>query len=402
MNPKNRTNARKGWPDGLKKHVRSSGVYYYWVDPRSGTEKSLKCKDDFQTAKKRAAELNNIVSKIMADDIVNSIAYERKSNAPTLQDFLPTYLDYCKEAGQAKNTILTKTSHLNGAVDFFGDKALDEITVKDVNSMLKSYVDDGKKWKAKHTRTYLIDLYKHAKTTGDVSLDFNDPVTPTRAPKPKVKRARLMFEQFELIVAEAKKLKRKPWAYNSILLGLVTGQREADLTRTRFKKLKDWDGMYKKWVESDYHEDFIPYSYVGKNHLYMVQSKRNAMVKIPLALRLDAIGLTVGDVVKMCRDRVASRFLLHHTVNTAKAFRGDNITPVTISKNFKDCRNAAKLDESKWTGKTPPTYHELRSLSERLYEAQGINTQELLGHESPNSTAVYHDLRSIEWTEIKL
>ncbi len=31
-------------------------------------------------------------------------------------------------------------------------------------------------------------------------------------------------------------------------------------------------------------------------------------------------------------------------------------------------------------GKTPPTFHEQRSLSERLYRAQGIDTKTLLGH----------------------
>ncbi len=39
-----------------------------------------------------------------------------------------------------------------------------------------------------------------------------------------------------------------------------------------------------------------------------------------------------------------------------------------------DKRNFDGLEE----GKTPSTFHEQRSLAERLYEVQGINTKELL------------------------
>ena len=54
-----------------------------------------------------------------------------------------------------------------------------------------------------------------------------------------------------------------------------------------------------------------------------------------------------------------------------------------------------------WEGKTPPTFHEIRSLSERLYSRQGdVRTQELLGHRDPRMTAVYHDVRGAEWVRV--
>nr|WP_241489112.1 hypothetical protein [Cronobacter sakazakii] len=45
----------------------------------------------------------------------------------------------------------------------------------------------------------------------------------------------------------------------------------------------------------------------------------------------------------------------------------------------------------------PATLHEQRSLAERLYEAQGVDTQKLLGHKSPNHAARYHDDRVKAW-----
>ncbi|HGP4140518.1 TPA: integrase, partial [Enterobacter roggenkampii] len=49
-----------------------------------------------------------------------------------------------------------------------------------------------------------------------------------------------------------------------------------------------------------------------------------------------------------------------------------------------------------------PTFHEQRSLSERLYEGQGINTRQLLGHSSDRMTAQYHNDRGLEWVKVKV
>lgn len=49
---------------------------------------------------------------------------------------------------------------------------------------------------------------------------------------------------------------------------------------------------------------------------------------------------------------------------------------------------------------TPATFHEQRSLAERLYKQQGINTQKLLGHKSQLQTERYNDDRGKNWTSI--
>lgn len=42
-----------------------------------------------------------------------------------------------------------------------------------------------------------------------------------------------------------------------------------------------------------------------------------------------------------------------------------------------------------------PSLHECRSLAERLYRAQGIDTQTLLGHSRPQQTDDYNDDRGL-------
>ena len=49
---------------------------------------------------------------------------------------------------------------------------------------------------------------------------------------------------------------------------------------------------------------------------------------------------------------------------------------------------------------TLATFHEQRSLSERWYKVQGIDTQKLLGHKTPGQTARHHDDRGKDWITI--
>lgn len=46
------------------------------------------------------------------------------------------------------------------------------------------------------------------------------------------------------------------------------------------------------------------------------------------------------------------------------------------------------------------TFHEQRSLSERLYRKQGIDTQALLGHTTRLQTDRYNNTRGKEWVTI--
>jgi len=47
-----------------------------------------------------------------------------------------------------------------------------------------------------------------------------------------------------------------------------------------------------------------------------------------------------------------------------------------------------------------PTFHEIRSLSGRLYADQGINAQALLGHKDTKTTSLYLDSRGTEWISV--
>lgn len=154
-----------------------------------------------------------------------------------------------------------------------------------------------------------------------------------------------------------------------MLLAIVTGQRLGDISAMKFCDI--WD-----------------------EHLHIVQEKTGARLAIPLSLRCNALNMTVGGVVSRCRDRVVSPFLVHYFRATSMAPRGGQVSANTLSTNFGRARDQAAID---WGDGTPATFHEQRSLAERLYKGQGVDTRLLLGHKSQKQTDQYHDDRGKDW-----
>ena len=73
---------------------------------------------------------------------------------------------------------------------------------------------------------------------------------------------------------------------------------------------------------------------------------------------------------------------------------GKPLTLASLSARFETAREGAF---GKYVGEgDPPSLHECRSLAERLYRQQGINTQTLLGHKHQRMTDLYNDDRGLE------
>lgn len=400
-----RTAGRRDLPDNLLPRPRKSGervvVYWYWRDPRDGIEKPLKCPDDRATAIRRAKELNAIVTREMADQVITDITASptRRIAGTPFNTFAIHCLTLAKERGLAENTLRSRKSLTNAAIKWFNDRSIHTLGVPDIAQLLKHYTDQGKNRYAQSLRAVLIDIWNAAKQEGLLSAEHANPAEIARRPVAKVQRARLTLDAFNIILNAAEELgkARGIWVPNSMLLALVTGQRREDLVIAQFRKGRDWDAAWQAWQEGSKHL-LHPYPYIDDDRLWIIQQKTGALVSIPLDLRLEVIGLSVGDIIERCRSKIASRHLLHHTIPFGNAPRGSRISIDTVSHAFADARKNTDLE---WPGKTPPTFHELRSLSERLYKAQGIDTRALLGHRHARMTEVYNDPRQAEWLTVK-
>ena len=200
-------------------------------------------------------------------------------------------------------------------------------------------------------------------------LDRN-PAAQVRTQHVTVQRNRLTLDQWRLIKDHAEE-HQPPWVSRMLTLALVSGQRRSDLVKMRFSDV--WD-----------------------DHLHVEQFKTGARLALPLGLRLDALSTTLSDAIEACRDyAVGTEYLL-------RKHDGKRPVDASLSARFEEAREASiPVCE---TG-SPVSLHECRSLSERLYRAQGINTMILLGHSSQQMTDMYNDDRGLssgKWKTLQL
>lgn len=250
-----------------------------------------------------------------------------------------------------------------------GMKTISAVDVRDIAQILDEYIADGQARMAQVIRSVLIDVFKEAQHAGEVPPGYN-PALATKQPRRKITRQRLNLEEWKKIFAIAGAHHR--YLGNAMLLAIVTGQRLGDISKMKFSDI--WD-----------------------DHLHVIQEKTGSKIAIPLSLRCNAIDWCLRDVVARCRDYAVSPYMVHFFRATSQAERGAQVKSNTITMNFSKARNKAEID---WGDGTPATFHEQRSLSERLYKEQGINTQKLLGHKTQKQTDGYHDDRGKDWVVI--
>lgn len=321
-------------------------------------------------ANTRLAEQRSRQIMAISDKIATS-----KGKAITTNTWLDRYWKIQGErldSGDIKlNTYKQKAKPVALLRERVGMKLISAVNVRDIAEILEAYISDGQPRMAQVIRSVLIDVFKEAQHYGEVPPGYN-PALATKQPRRRITRQRLNMEEWQKIfdIADA----NHKYMGNAMLLALVTGQRLGDISNMKFSDI--WD-----------------------DHLHIVQEKTGSKIAIPLALRLNAINWSLREVVTRCRDYAVSPYLVHFFRATSQAERGAQVKSNTITMNFSKARDEVGVD---WGDGTPATFHEQRSLAERLYEAQGIDTQRLLGHKSPNQTARYHDDRGKDWTTIAI
>lgn len=213
----------------------------------------------------------------------------------------------------------------------------------------------GKNTMAGAMRSVLSDMFREAIVEGQVE---SNPVGPTRAPKIAVMRERLQLEVYTATRAAAEQL--PPWFPLAMDLALVTGQRREDVANMQF-------------------------SHVHDDRLHITQIKTGMKIALPLSLTLPAADLRLSAVIDRCRLVSRTDFLISPGIR--KNSPNGNIHPDGLTKKFVAARKLTGLEMSD----TPPTFHEIRSLSGRLYkDAYGKEfAQKLLGHTSEDTTNLY-------------
>ena len=246
-----------------------------------------------------------------------------------------------------------------------GARTISSIRPHEVAALVNSYAVDHPQT-AKRVLFESRDIFNEAMSYGWID---RNPAISVKAPICRIQRKRLSLEQWRLIHAYSVS-DLPPWVSRMLALAVITGQRRSDLVKMRFADV--WD-----------------------DHLHVEQAKTGTRLALPLALRLDVIGMTLGEAIEDCRAyAVGSEFML-------RKHDGHQLGDASLSARFEVAREAV----IPFAKGTPASLHECRSLSERLFRAQGIDTRVLLGHKHQAMTDVYNDDRGLtkgQWKTLSL
>lgn len=288
----------------------------------------------------------------------------------TLGQWVEIYIPLVNARQITRKTLLNRHAHIKRIVAALGHRRMGSIRPHEINSLIVD-IHQVHPVAAKRTLIEIRAMFDEALANGWVT--FN-PGKAVRMPRARVQRRRLALAEWKAIYEHAKS-SRPPWVHRLFLLALVTGQRRGDVAKMRFSDV---------WPDEQ-----------GRLHLHIVQQKTGMRMAIPLALRLDAIGVSLGEAINMCKsyaplDADGDGFLLRKTT-------GKPPCPESMSWRFEQSRESA-LPADRGQHR-PPTLHECRSLSEREYRRQGINTMVLLGHTRQQMTDLYNDDRGLDARE---
>jgi len=288
----------------------------------------------------------------------------------TLADWLPLYERLLSERDYNVQTVKNRMANLRHVRRLWGAHGIAELRPHHISSGLREFLPIRSST-ARRVLAEVREVYMEAIANGWAE---NSPAAHVRPPAHKIKRKRLDFETWTGMrkLADAG---RQRWVVSMLLLAIVTGQRRADLAKMQFDDIRD-------------------------GHLYIEQQKKagkphGARIALPLTLRLDAIGMTLADVVEHCRESAKPGG------NLLRIAGGGKIEESSLSTRFNETIRGLLGREAhgdhEW-----PSLHEVRSLSARMYRAQGVDVQTLLGHKDAAMTAVYVDDRGLSAGEYKM
>lgn len=355
MTPRQRKDPRL--PEGL----RERDGYYSYTSPEDGKEYGIG--RDRRAAIQQALEANAALRK------KPSLIERIRGTVVTWGEWCTTFEKILAARDAKPNTKRTRKSQMKRLRACFAEhRAAASIETKDCAAVLDALVNEGKARTAQAFRSFMADCFDRMIAKG---IRKDNPVNVTDAVTVKVNRARLPLEAFMAVY----KATSHAWLRNAMALALVAGKDRDSVANAQFSDFRDggW------WNE---------------------RSKTEARFYLPLHLRLDVFGMSLEDVVKQCRATgIVSKHLVHQTTRAKGARLGKKMHVDMITRVF--TAELAKLGLD-WSGKRPPTFHEIRSLAARLHKAQGnVSPQDLLSHKDPRSTAVYTDGRG-EWVRISV
>ncbi|MCY1357799.1 hypothetical protein D9M69_443060 [compost metagenome] len=297
--------------------------------------------------------------------LLNSILGRLTPGLQTLDTWCETYDTIISARPLKLKTLQNKRSNAAHLRHALGHRSMRSICPADIAMAVRAIWASGRPVAARRVLIEAQDLFNEAVLARVIN---QNPAAHIRQLPAPVKRSRLTFERWSEIHRWATE-NGQPWFAYALRLALVSAQRRADIITMR-------------------------QTHVWNEHLHVIQQKTGMRIALPLALHCNALGVTLGEIIREADDyRRPGDLLLRKA--------GDQqFGAAALTASFIEARDAVFPRET-WGDRTPPTFHEIRSLSERLYRAQGVDTQTLLGHKHQSMTDLYNDDRGLSRNDWK-
>lgn len=383
-----RSSKKRGWPDGL--YERNG--YFSWRNPLTGRELGIG-RVPVGEAKAQASEANiaiagmrdrpRLIHRLEGRSETTWLAwlavYQRKLGLYDKANGIEADPEHAPEVDLAKGTRATYGAVVRKIRLTWAEQLSLPLTAVDTK-----IIADGLDRIKKNTPSLAVGVRARLHQMFDMAIaqgwiDRN-PVEVTAKLSAKVQRSRFTWDVFQKLY-EAQPAGR---LRNAMALALVSGQPREVLCAARFTDV----GMLKRpgmepiecWM--------------------FTRGKTGAKIAIPVDVRLNALGMSLRDVIAQCRSTgVLSPYMLHIHKRHANHKLGAAVSAQRLTTEFRQAVSALGV---KWDG-TPPSLHELRSLSKRLYELQGgVNTLDLLGHKTEAMGELYADARGAEYKLVSI
>jgi enterobacteria phage integrase len=334
--------------DELLAHLFEQNGYYRYKHP--AMRQFVYLGNNKQVAVRLTMQLNVGLSPLdsrVVSALRHSVNNYTKSGTTFAQFFHCFQKDILPNKELSAKTINAYRYYLKRFSKEYGSYDINQISLKDISTFLSplSPVTSNR------FRAILSVFWKYAMAAGLVSDNL-----PAKTLKKRVivQRERLSVDGFKAIRSYA-----PDWLKNAMDIALITGQRVGDIAKMKHSDIKD-------------------------GFLYLKQGKTSQALKIPV------IGHFLG-IINRCKSNGCDNFI---TIDNK------SITSIKISQEFSLSRKESGFYDNI---QSPPTFHEIRSLSARLQKQSGIDkkiTQNWLGHSSEQMTDLYLSRCEDDYQEI--
>jgi len=267
----------------------------------------------------------------------------------------------------ARKTLSGRKTNLRHLLEQFGHRRIGSIRPHEIAAWMQQ-LRARTPTTARRVLIETCEVFDEAVLNGWI---VRNPASSLRQCPVKVARCRLTFAQWQQLYAQSITLRQR-WIRPMLVLALVTGQRRGDLVKMRFDDIRSRKMADGRMMDC----------------LHVVQQKTGRRLALPVELRLDVIGMSIADVITQCRDCAPTDEFLLSKSNGCPL--GEAALTTRFAELFRTVHGPWPADIG-----DPPSLHECRSLSERLYRAQGIDTRVLLGHRRQSMTDAYNDDRGL-------